>query len=222
MDVVMFAAVLVIGYLFGSFPSGYILMRFFLKQDVRETGSGRTGTTNVFRAGGGKIALLTGVLDALKATLAVYLTQWLLPGNYWAAVLTGVMAIIGHIYSIFIGFKGGAGGAPTVGGAFALWPGTLLFILPVGIATWYGIGYASLATISFGVVTIVVMAYRWLTGAGPLEYVWYGIFALLACLWTLRPNIRRLLRGEERVVGWRAKRMKQQGIPNPPQKSVQP
>src|SRR5688500_8166847 len=113
---------IVSAYLLGSVPAGFLLVRFYTGTDIRAVGSGRTGSTNVLRAGGGKVALMTGVLDVLKAASAVWIAQRLLPGNEWAAVLAGIAAIIGHNYSIFIGFKGGAGGAPTIGAAFALWP----------------------------------------------------------------------------------------------------
>jgi glycerol-3-phosphate acyltransferase PlsY len=221
MEIGKLLVVILLGYLFGSFPSGYVLMRAFRGQDVRQIGSGRTGSTNVFRAGGAGIGFFTGVLDALKAAAAVWVAQAVLGSAallHWGEVLAGLGAVLGHIYPIFLGFKGGAGGAPTLGAAFALWPWALAFILPIGFAVWYGIGYASLTTIAFCVVTIGLMAYRWLTGAGPIEYVIYGILALAACLWTLRPNLQRLARGEERVVGWRAKRLKEQGRSNPPRR----
>lgn len=222
MTIVWLVGVTVVGYLLGSIPNGYLLMRLFTGQDVRVTGSGRTGSTNVFRAGGVKLGLLTGILDAVKAALAVWLARAILgnsPLTAWGEVLAGLAATLGHIYSVFLGFKGGAGGAPTMGTAVAFWPWTLAFIVPIGFAVWYGIGYASLTTISFCLVTIAVMAYRWQAGLAPFEYVVYGVLALGVCLWTLRPNLQRLARGEERVVGWRAKRMAAQGVANPPKES---
>jgi acyl phosphate:glycerol-3-phosphate acyltransferase len=202
---------IVSAYLLGSVPAGFLLVRFYTGTDIRAVGSGRTGSTNVLRAGGGKVALMTGVLDVLKAASAVWIAQRLLPGNEWAAVLAGIAAIIGHNYSIFIGFKGGAGGAPTIGAAFALWPPSLLVVVPLGAAVWYFIGYASVATMSFSLILTALFAYRAYVFGGPWQHVVFGLLALAVCLWALRPNIKRLIRGEERLVGWRAKRLKQAG-----------
>jgi glycerol-3-phosphate acyltransferase PlsY len=208
----MLILVLTIAYLLGSIPAGFLLVRFYLGSDIRAVGSGRTGSTNVLRAGGGKIALMTGVLDVLKAAAAVWTAQRLLPGQQWAAVLAAVAAVIGHNYSIFIGFKGGAGGAPTIGAAFALWPPSLLVVVPLGAAVWYFVGYASVATMSFSVILTALFAYRAYTQGEPWQYAVFGVLALLVCLWALRPNIRRLQRGEERLVGYRARRLKQAGV----------
>jgi glycerol-3-phosphate acyltransferase PlsY len=205
----MLILALIVAYLLGSVPAGFLLVRFYTGRDIRDVGSGRTGSTNVLRAGGGKVALMTGVLDVLKAASAVWIAQRLLPGNEWAAVLAGIAAIIGHNYSIFIGFKGGAGGAPTIGAAFALWAPSLLVVVPLGAAVWYFIGYASVATMSFSLIITALFAYRAYAQGGPWAYVGFGLLALLVCLWALRPNIKRLLRGEERMVGWRARRLKQ-------------
>jgi glycerol-3-phosphate acyltransferase PlsY len=201
------AIVALVGYLCGSIPSGVILTRWFAGLDVRQSGSGRTGSTNVMRVGGWKLGLATGLLDALKAGPAILLAQLLLPGNHWAGVIAGLAAVLGHIYSIFIGFKGGAGGAPAIGGAIALWPWTAAIVIPIGALVWYGVGYASVATLSFSVVIITIMVVRWYIQQGPSEYIAYGIGTLLICLWTLRPNLRRLLNGTEPLHGWRAKRL---------------
>ena len=202
---------LLAAYLLGAMPIGYLLVKLFKHRDVRELGSGRTGSTNVFRAGGIRLALVTGILDVLKAATAVWLTQWLLPNNHWVEVLAGSAAILGHNYSVFIKFKGGAGGGPAVGGAMGLWPWSVLIVVPIGAVVWYGIGYASLTTISFAIMIVITMAYRWYVLGGPWEHIAYGILALCLCLWALRPNIKRLFRGEERLVGWRARRLQEAG-----------
>ncbi len=210
MDLMLILA-LIIAYLLGSVPAGFLLVRFYTGTDIRAVGSGRTGSTNVLRAGGSKVALMTGVLDVLKSASAVWIAQRLLPGNEWAAALAGVAAIIGHNYSVFIGFKGGAGGAPTIGAAFALWAPSLLVVVPLGAAIWYFIGYASVATMSFSLILTALFTYRAYALGAPWEYALYGLMALAVCLWALRPNLKRLLRGEERMVGWRARRLKQAG-----------
>lgn len=197
-----------LGYLLGSLPMGLIYVRLFTGQDVRAVGSGRTGSTNVMRAAGGKIAILTGVSDGLKAAIAVWLALWLVPDNHWAEVLAGLAAILGHNYSVFIGFKGGAGGGPTVGAACGLWIWCLPIIAPIGILVWYFVGYASLTTISFALTAIVIMVVRYFISGSPIEYIYFGGLALLFCLWALRPNLKRLVEGTERLHGYRARKQK--------------
>jgi glycerol-3-phosphate acyltransferase PlsY len=131
-------------------------------------------------------------------------------------VLAGLAAILGHNYSVFLRFKGGAGGAPCVGAAMAIWPWSVLIVVPVGMLVLFGLGYASVATLSVAVVTTALFAYRTYAQQAPAEYILYGVGALLLLAWALRPNIRRLLRGEERLIGWRAKRMKQAGVGGDP------
>jgi glycerol-3-phosphate acyltransferase PlsY len=82
-------------------------------------------------------------------------------------------------------------------------------VVPLGAAVWYFVGYASVATLSFSLILTALFAYRAQTQGEPWSYVVFGLVALLVCVWALRPNIRRLLRGEERLVGYRARRLKQ-------------
>ncbi len=205
--------VLAIAYLIGSVPMGYILVRLLAGKDVREVGSGRTGGTNVMRAAGFGAGLLTAILDGLKGAGSVWLAQSVLPSEIrpLGMALAGLAAILGHNYSIFLKFKGGAGGAPCVGGGVGIWPWSALIVIPVGGLVLFGVGYASLATLSVSVTLVALFAYRYYTHApgAEAEFIIYGIGSLLLLAWALRPNIRRLLRGEERLVGWRAKRLKQ-------------
>ena len=209
----MIWVVLAVSYLFGSIPSGYLLVRLFAGKDVREVGSGRTGGTNVMRAAGFGAGLLTAVFDGFKAAGSVWLAQSLLPADIrpLGMALAGLAAILGHNYSIFLKFKGGAGGASCVGGGVGLWPWSALVVIPIGGLVLFGVGYASLATLSVSITLTALFAYRFYTHApnAEAEFILYGVGSLILLGWALRPNIRRLLRGEERLVGWRAKRLKQ-------------
>jgi glycerol-3-phosphate acyltransferase PlsY len=127
------------------------------------------------------------------------------------------MAILGHNYSIFlverkenggIRLRGGAGGAPTVGGMLALWLPSVLIVVPLCALILYFVGYASVTTLSVPVIALVIFAYRAWTGASPWQYMIYAIIAEIVLIWALRPNIRRLINGTERLVGFRAKRRK--------------
>lgn len=217
MRVVLTILVIVFAYVLGSIPSGLLIVKLKTGKDIRRIESGRTGGTNAMRAAGLWAGLGTAVLDGLKGAACVWLARGLVPGAVWLEVLAPVLAIIGHNYSIFlvergenggIRLHGGAGGAPATGGAFALWPPVLLFILPLGVLIFYFIGYASITTMSAALIATLVFAYRAWIGASPWAYVFYGIAAELVLMWALRPNIRRLIDGTERLVGFRAKRRK--------------
>lgn len=206
--------VIVGSYLLGSIPSGYVAVRLFTGKDVREEHSGRTGGTNAMRSAGFAAGLLTAVGDMLKAVLAVTIARQLFPGVAWLHVLSGVAAVIGHNYSIFLlrredgrlTISGGAGGAPTVGAVVGLWPPAGLIVVPVGALILYFVGYASVATMSIGLLALVIFSWRAIAGYSPWAYAALGVLAEIILIWALRPNIRRLRRGEERVVGLRARR----------------
>jgi acyl phosphate:glycerol-3-phosphate acyltransferase len=208
--------VVIIGYILGSIPFGLLIVKMKTGKDVRTVESGRTGGTNVVRAAGFGAGLLTAILDILKGAAAVWVAEALVPGSHWIPVLAPLAAILGHIYSLFLmkrdengklRFYGGAGGAPALGGAMGLWLPILPIVLAAGALIWFTLGIASLTTMAIGlVVTIVFAIYSW---QGFLEpaYIWYGVIAELFLIWALRPNIKKLLAGNERVVkfslnGW--------------------
>jgi acyl phosphate:glycerol-3-phosphate acyltransferase len=206
--------VLGFSYLLGSLPSGYILVKLRNGKDIRKIESGRMGGTNVMRAAGFWAGLGTALLDILKSASTVMLAKALLPDLPWLHVLAPLAAILGHNYSVFmlqrdqagrLKFRGGAGGAPTVGGALGLWFPSLLFVVPIGALVLYFIGYASVATLSVALVATLVFIYRAWIGVSPWEYVGYGLLAQLLLVWSLRPNIQRLINGSERLVGFRAR-----------------
>lgn len=220
MQIVIAIVILIGSYLVGAIPFGLIYVRLKTGRDVRQVESGRTGGTNAMRAAGFWIGFATAVSDLLKAACAAWSARWLLPEAPWLHVLAPVCAIIGHNYSIFLAernekgrlrLRGGAGGAPAAGGALGLWAPSFLFILPVGLILLFVVGYASIATMSVALVTIVVFAYRASIGASPWEYIMYGVLAEAALIWALRPNIKRLFTGTERRVGLFAKKQTRPG-----------
>jgi glycerol-3-phosphate acyltransferase PlsY len=213
MTIPKLAAVLAAAYLLGSVPIGLLIVRARTGKDVRQMHSGRTGGTNVGRVAGFWAGLATGLGDILKSTGAVVIAHAIGAGNAWLEAAAGAMAVVGHIYSVFLMeradgkyvFRGGAGGAPTMGAAIAMWPPSALIILPASMGMLFGVGYASLATLSTGLVATLVFAWRAQEGYGPWAYAAFGIVAEMLVFWTLRPNLRRLVAGNERAVGWRAK-----------------
>ncbi len=207
--------VILLSYVIGSIPFGLVIVKLATGKDIRSVESGRTGGTNAMRAAGFFAGAGTAVLDSLKAAGAVWLARLILPGNIWLEVLAPVATVLGHNYSIFlierneqgrIRLRGGAGGAPSAGGALGLWPPSFLIITFIGVAILFGVGFASLATLSVGVSATLVFAYRAWIGASPWEYVVYGILITIILIIALRPNIHRLMNGTERLIGWRARR----------------
>lgn len=214
MELLLIGGVIVVSYLLGSLPSGLIIVKLSTGKDIRAIESGRTGGTNAARAAGLWAGLSTAILDCLKATAAVWLARAILPEIPLAHVGAPLAAILGHNYSVFLlerngqgnlRLRGGAGGAPTVGGALGLWAPSVLIIIPMAAAIFYFIGYASVTTMSVALLSIIIFAYRAWVGLSPWEYILYGILAELLLIWALLPNIRRLLKGTERLSGFRAR-----------------
>jgi len=215
MDVIQLALALAGGYVLGSVPFGVVWVFVFTGQDVRTVGSGRTGGTNAMRAAGFGVGLLTTTSDILKGTFAVWAAQWLLPADARAAgmVLAGLGSILGHNYSLFLKFKGGAGGATCAGAAVGIWPWAALIVVPLGAFILYFVGYASVATLAAAIAVTITFAYMASLGQLDPIFIWYGVGSVLLLAWALRPNLARLVRGEERLVGLRAKR--KAGMQNP-------
>ena len=191
--------VIVSGYLLGSIPVGLLVVRAVTGKDIREVGSGRIGGTNVLRVAGPWVALLTSLSDVAKGLLAVYLAREIV-GTPVVEALAGLAAVVGHNYSVFIGFKGGAGTATTIGGAIGLWPWNGAVLIIVGAAVVTATRYASLGSIVIALLLPIILTLRaWLAGA-PWVYLIHGLGTAALTLWALRPNIRRLREGNERQV----------------------
>lgn len=192
----------VIGYLIGSIPFGYLIVKLVKGVDIRHYGSGRTGGTNVFRVAGFPAGLTTAMLDIGKGAVVVLIVRSLFPQTQgWAEALAGVGVVLGHNASCFLGFRGGAGGATATGTALALWTLGGLPGLVVGVFVLFVIGYASLATILSGVSIALIFTIAALAGdTVPLAYGAFGWGVVALQLIALRPNIARLLAGTEKRV----------------------
>jgi glycerol-3-phosphate acyltransferase PlsY len=188
---------LVIAYLAGSIPFAYLAARLFKGIDLREHGSGNLGATNVFRVMGWKIASLVMILDMTKGALPVLLLP---PGfapthtELWA-IAFGVAAIVGHVRSIFLLWRGGGKGVATAGGVFlALAPVASLISIAVFAIVVYLSGYVSLASLCSAVaLTLAVVIMKGLSSPIAIACVAITVFVF----WTHRANIGRLKRGEE-------------------------
>ena len=200
----------ILGYILGSIPFGLLIVKLKTGKDLRTVESGRTGGTNAARAAGFSAGLLTALADILKGAAAVWIAQALTPDNHVVHVLAPIFAILGHNYSMFMmerdengkmKFRGGAGGAPALGGAMGLWLPMFPIAFGIGALIWFTIGIASLTTMAIGLVVIIIFAVRAYLGLQDPIDVSYGIVAELLLIWALRPNIKKLLAGNERVIG---------------------
>lgn len=201
MDTIGIVAAAAVGYLLGSVPVGIVVSRLY-GRDPRTVGSGRTGATNVYRTVGLAGGLATAAGDILKATLAVWLASRLAPGEARtpAEALAALGAILGHNHSVFLGFRGGAGGTPNAGALLAIapawfWPAALLAAL-----AWLVVRIASVATLTMAAMALAASIWLVVDGARPPSLLLYGVGQLALIAWALRPNIARLLRGEERRI----------------------
>lgn len=226
MQILISIGVILLAYVIGSIPFGWLIVKLKTGQDIRVIESGRTGGTNAMRAAGFWAGLLTAIMDILKGATAVWIAKALLPEANLLHVLAPIAAIIGHNYSIFVPerneqgrivrLKGGAGGAPSVGGAFGLWGASIFIIFPLGALVFFTLGIASITTMSVAFFVIIIFAVRAWLGLSPTVYVLYGVLAELLLIWALRPNLQKLFAGKERIVkqslhGWiRSKRETQQ------------
>jgi glycerol-3-phosphate acyltransferase PlsY len=190
------------GYIVGSVPFGFVIVKLVKGIDIRDQGSGRTGGTNVFRVAGFPAGLVTALLDVGKGAITVLIVRQIFPDTMgWAEALAGTGVVLGHNASVFLNFRGGAGGATSVGTALALWPLGGLPALVVGVFVLFVVGYASLATIlSATLVALVFTIFSFVNHSVPISYSVFGWAILALVLIALRPNIARLFSGTEKRV----------------------
>lgn len=196
MKVFLYGAVTIVGYLLGALPVGYLVGKLW-GVDVRQYGSGRTGGTNVMRAAGPWAAALTVVGDGLKGLLAVGVAA-LLVGSPVAKALAGLAALIGHNWSVFLGWRGGAGAITNMGVTLGLYQPIVFVMMVIGLVALVVSRMASVATL-----TVVLVGFLSFTGLAILSnvswiYAAYGLLAMAVIAIALLPNIRRILNGTER------------------------
>ena len=189
-----YAAALIFGYLCGSIPFGLILTRLAGTQDIRSVGSGNIGATNVLRTGRKGLAAATLLGDAIKGTAAVLIVR-----HFWGlelAMIAGLGAFLGHLFPLWLGFKGGKGVATYIGVLLGLaWPIALAFCL-IWLAAAALTRYSSLAALIASAAAPVLL---WITGAHAQALLFASLTALL---WIMhRDNIVRLWQGTESRIG---------------------
>ncbi|QND46825.1 glycerol-3-phosphate 1-O-acyltransferase PlsY [Rhizobium lusitanum] len=187
-------AAAIIGYLLGSIPFGLVLTRMAGLGDVRNIGSGNIGATNVLRTGNKGLAAATLLLDAFKGTVAVLIASHFFGED--AGVLAGFAAFLGHIFPIWIGFKGGKGVATYLGVLLGLAPFMALIFAIVWLVIAFTTRYSSLAAL---VATLVIPVALWILGADKIA----AAMALMTVIswYKHRANIARLTAGTETKIG---------------------
>ncbi len=184
--------IMIIAYLLGSIPTGYLLSRIFIGKDIRDTGSGNIGATNVVRALGFKMGALTFFLDFVKGYLAVWIGSGLMK-NQWDLALACIMVVVGHCYPIFLGFKGGKGVATSAGVISFFSFAMLAFLMALFFLVFYFTRIVSIASI---VVVAAGLIYFFLLPLSAPVHLAILILALLI-IFQHRMNFKRLVRGEE-------------------------
>jgi len=197
------ALVVIIAYLLGSIPFGYLIVRARQGADVRETGSGGTGATNVARRAGKIAGVLTLVLDALKGAGAVWLTRRLVGHDQiigWVVAAAAIAVILGHIFPLWLGFRGGKGVATGVGVFLSLVPVPLALTAVVFLLVVAATRYVSAGSI---ISAAALPFFLWLQnvfmkpvpGFAPTMFV--AVISALLIIFAHRANIGRLLQGTE-------------------------
>lgn len=202
-----------IAYLIGSIPSGYLLVKLFLKQDVRKQGSGNIGATNVLRTGGKKLALTTYILDIIKIWLPMILFNFFMnPINdvpvdilLSSLMIIAGMGVIGHMYSCWLKFDGGKGVASFTGFCMWLFPYGAVIGLFVFLIIAFSTKIVSIASL-IGVIAagfyVAIYVFPTLDTPSQLMIISkiFFIFIILLIFWRHKGNIVRLLKGEENKI----------------------
>jgi glycerol-3-phosphate acyltransferase PlsY len=187
-------------YLLGSIPFGYLLVRVFRGKDIRQTGSGNIGATNVSRTSKG-LGALTLALDALKGLTAVLITRVSFPGNKTLLGAAALFAIVGHMFPVWLRFRGGKGVATGLGSFVLITPKSILVMLAVFIVIFLAFRYVSLASILtvalFPLLARIVEPER---TSGVLGFIAVACALIIA---KHHENIRRLLAHTESRFQWR-------------------
>ncbi len=192
--------ILILGYLIGSFPSGYLAGRIAKGVDIRSLGSGSTGATNVLRQIGKRAAITVFLIDVFKGILSILLAKFFLLNHSWQ-VAVGLSTLIGHIWPVWLNWKGGKAVATGLGIFLGLsWQvglGTLgIFLLMITIFR-----IVSLASVSAALALPFIMLISFSNSSISLPFLTISLLAMVLVIWRHRENIMRLINGNEPKIG---------------------
>jgi acyl phosphate:glycerol-3-phosphate acyltransferase len=201
MIVAGYAIAVIIGYLLGSIPVGYVMGRLY-GVDVRKFGSGKTGGTNLARIVGWPKTIPVAIGDPAKAALAIVLARWI-TGSEVVAVLAALAAVAGHLWPVYIGFRGGRGVGPVVGALLVFSPVVGGISIVVGFLIAVFSRYVSLGSICGSALVIVLSVAAYAYGAESIPHLAFAVIAGSTIIFLHSDNIKRLLAGSERKLGER-------------------
>jgi len=185
--------ILIAAYLVGAIPTGVILTRLTGGEDIRKTGSGNIGATNVYRTAGRKLGIITLLGDALKGLLPVLTVSLCFPTDTTLIALTAAASFLGHCYPVYLGFKGGKGVATALGIFLVLSPLSVLFAVFIFAGLVWKTRYVSLGSISAAAAMPICIL---LLGNDTAVFTG-ALFISAIIIWRHRENIDRLIRGKE-------------------------
>ncbi len=192
--------ILFFGYLFGSFPSGYLAGRIAKGIDIRSLGSGSTGATNVLRHIGKRAAIIVFLLDVFKGVLSILLAKYLLLNDSWQVAI-GLSTLIGHIWPVWLNWKGGKAVATGLGIFLGLSWQVGLATLGVFIIMITLFRIVSLASVSASLALPLIMFLSFSSSNISLPFLIISLLAMILVIWRHRENIVRLIRGKEPRIG---------------------
>ena len=200
MEIILNLLILFLGYLFGSFPSGYLAGKIAKGIDIRSLGSGSTGATNVLRHIGKRAAITVFLLDVFKGVISILLAKYFLLNDSWQVAI-GLSTLIGHIWPVWLNWRGGKAVATGLGIFLGLsWQVGLatlgIFIL---IITLFRI--VSLASVSAALALPFIMFISFKTSSISLPFLVISLLAMTLVIWRHRENILRLMKGKEPKIG---------------------
>lgn len=201
MTAVEFAA-LAASYFLGAIPTSYLAGRVFKGIDLRQHGSKNLGATNVYRIMGWRYAIPVGVVDVAKGAVPVLVLGPVASPLPWFPLVCGVLAVVGHVFSVFVGFKGGKGVATSAGVVLGLAPMAVGVCLVVWAAIVWASGYVSLGSV---VAAGVFPALVWVFYPMRRDSIWLYLVLAAVIIWMHRANLRRLAAGTENRFGRHAK-----------------
>jgi acyl phosphate:glycerol-3-phosphate acyltransferase len=190
---------LIASYLLGAVPTSYLAARLFRSIDLREHGSRNLGATNLYRVLGWRYAVPVGLLDAAKGLVPVLVFAPRVSSSELFALVCGLVAVVGHVFSVFVGFKGGKGVATAAGVMLGLTPAALGVAVLVWAALVYLTGYVSVGSIM--AAAIFPLAVYLLEPPDQAAMLWLDIAVAAAIIWFHRGNIQRLFKGTENRFG---------------------
>ena len=200
MEIILNLLILFLGYLFGSFPSGYLAGRITKGIDIRSLGSGSTGATNVLRHIGKRAAITVFLLDVFKGVISILLAKYFLLNDSWQVAM-GLSTLIGHIWPVWLNWRGGKAVATGLGIFLGLSWQVGLATLGVFILMITLFRIVSLASVSAALALPFIMFISFKTSSISLPFLVISLLAMTLVIWRHRENILRLMKGKEPKIG---------------------